>query len=280
MIIISVIFILAMSLSGMAISTRMQFNKSDDRNKATDLAEMGITYYQTVVNKFISSANAAANELVKNNNGNFDTYFRTELERRLTSQPTINNTVENSNNYKIQYDNLVLSSGEFMINFVSTGSTGNNSISLTGTILIQKSSAIPSKVGQTTPSPSSYQLAVNAPIILEAKNKIAQYNASTYFSETIHIQGNRSLIVKGDAFFSKELTFQGSANITINGDAIFLKPIIFPNGTPYTFCVYGNTYKVDGNDKLVAYPITQNKCSKPPTQNWDIDTSSGTNVQY
>jgi hypothetical protein len=270
---------LAMSLSGMAISTRMQFNKSDDRNKATDLAEMGITHYQTVVNKFVSLANVAANDQVKRYNGNFDTYFNTELESRLTSQRTINYTVENLNKYTIQYNNLTLSSGKFIINFVSTGTTEKDTVSITGTISIQKSSAAPSKVGQTKPSSSSYQQVVNTPIYLEAKNKIAQYNASAYFYETIHIQGNRSLIVKGDAFFSKALTFQGSANITINGDAIFQIPIIFPNGTPYTFCVYGNTYKVE-NGKLIDYPIPQNKCSKPLTQNWNIDTSSGTNVQY
>jgi hypothetical protein len=292
MIIISVIFILAMSLSGMAVSTRMQFNKSDNRNTATDLAEMGITYYQSVVNKMVVTANTVANQKVTDYLKTyssatetqiiqkFNEYFESDLRTRLSAQPVLKNTVENENKFEIDYADLALVSGLFKVTFTSKGFTEKETVNITGTITIQKSTSVSNRVGETKPFPSSYSLTENKLIELQAKNKIASYNTSTYFMQPIHIQGNRSLIVKGDAFFSQDLTFQGSANITINGDAIFLKAIIFPNGNPYTFCVYGNTYLVDAKDKLINYPIPQNKCSKPASRDWSIDMDGGTTVQY
>jgi hypothetical protein len=292
MIIISVIFILAMSLSGMAVSTRMQFNKSDNRNTATDLAEMGITYYQSVVNKLVTSANTVANQKVidylkTNPNATdsqitqkFNESFESDLRTRLIAQPVLKNTVENENKFEIDYANLALVSGLFTVTFTSKGLTEKETVNITGTITIQKSTSKPTRVGETKPLPSNYSLTENNIIELQGKNKIASYNTSTYFKQPIHIQGNRSLIIKGDAFFSQELTFQGSANITINGDAIFQKAIIFPNGTPYSFCVYGNTYLIDANNKLTNYTITQNKCSKPSSRDWSIDMDGGTTVQY
>ncbi|HJV17608.1 MAG TPA: hypothetical protein VJ546_09545 [Bacillales bacterium] len=292
MIIISVIFILAMSLSGMAVSTRMQFNKSDNRNTATDLAEMGITYYQSVVNKLVTSSNTVANQKVTDYlktypsateaqiTQKFNESFENDLRTRLSVQPILKNTVENENKFEINYANLALVSGLFTVTFTSKGFAEKETVIITGTITIQKSTSQSTRVGQTKPLPSSYLTTENNVIELQGKNKIANYNTSTYFMQPIHIQGNRSLIIKGDAFFSQELTFQGSANITINGDAIFQKAIIFPNGNPYSFCVYGNTYLVDANDKLINYPITQNKCSKPPSRDWSIDMDGGTTVQY
>jgi hypothetical protein len=288
MIIITVIFIFAMSLSGMAISTRMQFNKTDNRNKATDLAEMGVTYYQSILTKFVSSANVTANQKTtdyintqKPDDAHitqfFNDSFTAELTSKLSSQP-IQNTVENGNYFEVAFTRLDTFSDKFIVNFTSKGTTQNEPVTITGAITIRKS-AQTTRNGEPKPSPSAFAYTEMNPINLQSKIKVASYNTSTYFSQSVQIQGKRFLTVKGDAYFLQELNFQGAANITINGDAIFEKAIVFPNGTPYTFCVYGNTYLVDSN-KLKSYPIPQNTCSNPTSREWSIDLATGTKIQY
>lgn len=294
MIIITVIFILALSLSGMTLSTRLQFNKTDEHNKATKLAEMGITYYQSIVNKFVSSANNVANQTMtdyingfnKNNQPtdeqiteSYNNSFKTALNNSLSSQPALTNQVEGSNQFEVDFKSLIQQSNKLLVNFTSKGSTGKDDVILTGTITIQSSNIQADQSGKPKPSPSAYSYIENNAV---SGSKIPPYNTSTYFSQSVQLQGRHPLIINGNAYFSQDFSLQGATYITVYGDAIFEKGIIFQpgNGQPATICIYGNTYEVDSHNNLQDFPIPQNTCSQPQGRDWSIDMGSGINVQY
>ncbi|WML47369.1 hypothetical protein RCG23_18160 [Neobacillus sp. PS3-34] len=277
---ITIILIFGMSLSGMVLSSRYQFNKTDNRNKATDLAEMGITYYKAVTNRIVAAANTTAS--LNSTSTTYDSNFKSALKAYTEMKTGYIKlmTVESDKTYKINFMNIDESNpNKLVVNFNSFGNAGKETVNLTGSITIQKLSG-KLRIGQTKPVQSSYSIVETNLIDLWAQNKSATYNSSTYFTNYIHIQGNRTLLVNGDAYFVSEVSYQGAADIIIKGDAIFEKAMIIPNGKAYKLCITGDTYLVDSQGKLIDYVIPQNRCAKTASNSWGIDNNSGIKVQY
>ncbi len=279
MIIISITMIFALSLSGLTLSTRAQLNKTDKLTKATDLAEMGITYYQGVITEHIAEANSEAAK----EPSLYDTRFYNTLFSRLNvSYPVVEvDTIKNT--FKINFKHLEKKSNLITVTFESMGQSDTETSKVTGYFTIRKSTNT-NKEGEPIPSPSFFSKVETNPVnhvnSKSNKSKIITYSSSTYFKEPVIIEGNRDLSVNGDAYFSK-LTLQGAASITIVGDAIFEREIDItqdPNSKSYSICVYGNTYKLDSTKtKLITYTLPKNSCAK---NEWVFDPNSGTNVMY
>ncbi|WP_043934222.1 hypothetical protein [Bacillus sp. EB01] len=293
MIIATLTMIFALSLSGLALSTRAQLNKTDNINKATDLAEMGVTYYQKVVEKHVNTAKStAATKTQQNFSGKtptqqqrddyLDQIFKSELTTLLQTNNAQVNVDTPNNNFQITFKSLTPNPeklNELIIKFESMGETNNEKLPLTGFFTIKKSTT-KSRVGELTPVPSHYKIIENYPVeLLNKPPKFKTNNNSTYFKGKVTIQGNRILTVNGEAYF-KDLELQGSAAIQINGDAIFEKEITVI-GNAYKICITGKTYLLDSTKaKLISYPIPRNTCAKPDTSEWFFNPNEGIKVTY
>jgi Tfp pilus assembly protein PilX len=310
LVIITITFTLALSLSGMALSARKQFNKTDETNKATDIAEMGVAHYEAwLVNAVIqanSNAESRADNTIKNNDGNkknhpngkvkkcnknpirctaeYDEYFLENLKLRIG---TLNNSllriVEGSNLYEVKEITIseIQADETIAVKFKSYGQTENEKKILESTITIKKNSE--SLEGEAKPEKSSYQVVHSTPIDLKGSDKHLAFDSSTYFEKKIEIQGNRTIKVNGNAFFNDQVIFSGTADILVFGDAIFRFQPEF-NGNAYSFCVYGNIYIMDNQGMLVEYtnfPSGKNKsCPRPKDDEWYINPDNGVKVEY
>ncbi|RDU35038.1 hypothetical protein DRW41_19855 [Neobacillus piezotolerans] len=278
LIIITITMIFALSLSGLTLSTRAQLNKTDKINKATDLAEMGVTFYQGILTKHIAAANAEAAK----EQSLFDTKFYNMLLGKLNvSLPAVE--VDSSNNtFKINFKSMDKQSNSLIVTFESVGQSDTEISKVTGHFTIQKN-ATTNKEGQPKPSSSYYSKVETNPVNHDTsktyKAKTLTYPSSTYFNKPVIIEGSRNLTVNGDTYFTN-LSLQGAASITIVGDAIFENDIAL-TGNAYSICVYGNSYKLDSTKtKLIAYPLPNNSCAKPANNEWIFDPNSGTKVKY
>ncbi|MFK9091285.1 hypothetical protein [Bacillus salipaludis] len=279
LIIISVTMIAVLTLSSAALTTRAQLNKTDTRNKMIDIAEMGITYYQPVVTRYITSAKASARDkLAKSTAKTFDEYFYGDLLALLQTSVLPVEVDTATNKFEITFKTIDKSvANKMIINFESKGMSGSQSATINGFFTIDKISGV-SNAGQQNPAKTSYAINESRSLYLSPPSKLTPYNASTYFSSFIQIQGNHTLKIDGNAYFT-DLKLAGSAKLNITGDAIFGKDIfIQDNGV--RICITGKTYKIDANNNLVDYPIAKNTCSKPSTSDWFFDANKGIKVKY
>lgn len=310
LVIITITFTLALSLSGMALSARKQFNKTDEINKATDIAEMGVAHYEAWLANAVSRANiyaeSQANTVIKNNNGNkkphplgkvktckkniirctveYDEYFLKDLKLRIDAlNNSLLRTVEGDNVYEVKDITIsdIKADDTIAVNFKSYGKTKTETKVLESMITIEKNGE--SLVGETKPLPNDYKIVNSTAINLKGQDKHLTFDQSTYFEKKIEIQGNRAIKVNGNAYFKEKVLFSGTADILVFGDAIFAVPPEF-NGNAYLFCIYGNIYKIDENNKLIEYtdfPSGQNKsCPRPNDDQWYINPDEGIDVKY
>ncbi|MDP4084544.1 MAG: hypothetical protein Q8934_07990 [Bacillota bacterium] len=281
-----------MSLSTMALSTRLQFNKTDEHNNATDLAEMGVTYYQTEVNSLIPQATSNAQK----NSTNFCTELTNLSNQKLSSQTSIK-SVDGTNSYQIIAPSITCTDPtKVTLTFSSKGITANDSVTLKGTFTISGSSGS-SRVGQTLPSTSSFSTQAGDVSINGNRNFLC--STSTYFKSftsngkvkltvnsdayfgSLTMNGNSSVLVKGNAYFNYLIMNGTPGYIEVDGDAIFINPPIKQNTS---ICIKGNIYKVDSaTHMLVNYTnytnYFTNICSSSITT-WQLNPDSGINVQY
>ncbi|MGG3560461.1 prepilin-type N-terminal cleavage/methylation domain-containing protein [Neobacillus rhizosphaerae] len=288
MIVMTVVMILGLALSGAALNARTQVKKTDFHNKATDLAEMGITYYQPIVTNLVTTAKATATakKAIATNTKSYDYYFHEALLTSLRNSIAPVEVDTTNNKFEITFKtidppNSDAVSNKIIINFESKGTASGEPATVNGFFTIDKISQS-NKVGQPKPAPSSYTTNETQQVLLlnssKDKNKDKPYEYSTYFSNDIVIEGKRSVTVKGDAYITK-LTLQGSARINIYGDAIFANTIV-NIGEAYGVCITGKTYKLDSNFKLVDYPIAKNTCYTPAVSEWLFNADKGTKVKY
>jgi Tfp pilus assembly protein PilX len=310
LVIITITFTLALSMSGMALSARKQFNKTDETNKATDIAEMGVAHYEAWLANAVTQANAyaetKADETIKNNNGKkkdhplgkvknckkntirctveYDEHFLQDLKSRISAlNNSLIRTVEGNNSYEVK--DIIISEIQaddtIIVKFKSNGKTKYETKILESIITIDKNAE--SLVGEAKPLPSDYGLINSTAIDLKGQDKHLTFEKSTYFEKKIEIQGNRIIKVLGNAFFKDKVIFSGTADIFVFGDAIFTVPPEF-NGNAYSFCVYGNIYTIDNHGKLEEYtnfPSGKNKsCPRPEDDEWYINPDEGVEVQY
>ncbi|WNF21894.1 hypothetical protein [Mesobacillus jeotgali] len=310
LVIITITFTMALSMSGMALSARKQFNKTDEMNKATDLAEMGVAHYEAWLANAVSQANtyaeSQADTVIKNNGGSkkphsqgkvktckkntirctaeYDEYFLKDLKIRIGSlNNSILRTVEGVNLYEVRDITIseIQADDTIVVKFKSHGRTGDENKVLESTITIEKNGE--SLVGEPKPEPTPADIVNTTAINLKGQDKHLTFDSSTYFEKSIEVRGNRTINVNGNAFFKDRIIFSGTADIFVFGDAIFTVSPEF-NGNAYSFCIYGNVYKIDNQGNLTEYadfPSGKNKsCPRPADDEWYINPDDGIQVQY
>lgn len=298
LIIITLSMILGLALSGAVLTTNKQVNKTDNLNKATDLAEMGITYYQTAINSLISDTQAA----IKVNNNDFCTEFiKQETLKTSLGLYSPKEIDASKNKYKIDKVAPIQCSnvGQFKFTFTSTGTTASGETKqLQGTIAISQiriGKDMPDYLSFTDPGinklnysitfPSTqYPLGVKFPSGLTiVGSNILTIVKSAYFS-SLEINGSSQVIVQETAIINKITSVNGNTNLKIYGDAIFLSetPRIDQIAGKADICIYGNIYTVKDN-KLVDYPdfstYFRNSC-KNTNSSWTVNPESGVTVTY
>ncbi|MEH7156907.1 hypothetical protein [Neobacillus drentensis] len=300
-IIITITMILGLALSSAALSTRKQFDKTDNRNRATDLAEMGITYYQAAINNLI----ATTQTVTKVNNTNFCSEFLSQ-EGKNTTLYSSKLVDTNGDQYKIDKTTAIACSntGSFKFNFTSTGTTKSGEVKqLQGTIAISQV-----RIGKNLPNylnftNSGINKQVNYSIEFSATvypngvsftpgltivgGNILTVGKSAYF-ESMEINGGSQVIVKEDAIIKQIKSVNGNTNLKIYGDAIFLSPTprIDQISGQADICIYGNIYTVqtiDGKQVLVDYnnfsTYFRNSCQNS-NSSWTVNPESGVTVTY
>ncbi|MGA9228424.1 MAG: hypothetical protein WB217_18885 [Mesobacillus sp.] len=295
LLIITISFIFALSMSGMALSARKQFNKTDEVNKATDLAEMGVAHYEAVLAQIVKSSNteaknkvAAAFEEASKKSGiiipDYDEIFYAALVKAVASNNYLVMTIEGSNRYDVSSPSVTkMSDDNISISFKTKGITASEKKILNSTILVVKNEG-DSLVEESIPTKDQYLDYVDYAIDLKGNgsDKDEYFPNSTYFAKDIQIRGNRIIAVHGNAFFNDQITFNGGADIIVFGNAIFRYEFKKPNNA-YTFCVTGNTYLIKDNT-LIPYTLfpetTGVSCPKSNDTPWSIDTDNGIEVKY
>ncbi|WP_423407553.1 hypothetical protein AABM38_17575 [Heyndrickxia sp. MSNUG] len=295
LLIITITFVFALSMSGMALSARKQFNKTDEVNKATDLAEMGVAHYEAILTQIVNSSNKEAKKKVEDafeeaskKSGNiipdYDEIFYSALVKGVLNNSYLAMTVEGSNSYDVTSPSVKkISDDNISISFKTKGITAGEKKILESTILIVKNGG-DSLVGESIPTKDRYMNYVAYSIDLKGNgsDKDEYFPNSTYFAKDIQIRGNRIIAVLGNAFFNDNITFNGGADIIVFGDAVFRHEFNKPNNA-YTFCVTGNTYLIK-NDTLIPYTsfpgTTGVSCPKANDNPWSIDLNNGIEVKY
>ncbi|WP_160722007.1 hypothetical protein [Bacillus sp. USDA818B3_A] len=296
LLIITLSMILGLALSGAVLTTNKQVYKSDNINKATDLAEMGITYYQTAINTLINDTQAA----IKVNNKDFCTEFLNQetLKTSLYSSKPIDST---NNKYKIDKVAPIQCSnvGQFKFKFISTGTTSSGETKqLQGTISISQiriGKDMPDYLAFTDPGINKLNYSITFPStqyplgvkftsgLTIVGNNILTVVKSAYFN-TLEINGGSQVIVQETAIINKITSVNGNTNLKIYGDAIFLSdtPRIDKIAGQADICIYGNIYTVKDN-KLVDYPdfstYFKNSCQNT-NSSWTVNPESGVTVTY
>lgn len=294
LLIITIIFTFALSLSGMAISARKQFNKTEEINRATDLAEMGVAHYEALLTKLVKNANDEARQKVQSaveaasENPNYpipsyDYEFNAALSRDVTNNDLLAIAVDELNSYEISNPLISRQTEKILITFKSEGKTDNEEKMLNGTLTIDKNKI--SRSGELVPDQDAFDFMESDDFEIKGGKQIETYPASTYFNSTLTLKGNTTLIIKGDTFFNSDVTLKGGDTIFVYGDAIFNKsssPII--KGNKSKICILGTPYRIE-DQKLVEYTSFDggdtDSCPPPIGDHaWSIDPHNGIDVTY
>lgn len=283
--------VLGIALGGATLNARKQFNVTEKANKATDLAEMGITYYLNVNNSLIGPAEARSNLT------NFYTEFTSRLKASSIYQPQ---RVDDNNSYQILFDSSRTTSlTQFLLNpdvinigFKSIGTSGSNSpVTLEGSFKLTKN-----RVGEPAPllslfingvlntAYSSTNLINYGVVDITQKEDYTLDNLALFDSLTLKGDGNErySFTINNDTIFLNTISMNGHTKLTINGDAIFFNIEPIDKLTKKAdICITGNTYTVS-NGKLVDLDISAfNACADTNSQNeWSINPNGGITVIY
>lgn len=131
MVIITLTVLFTLGLSGMAMNTSLQINKTEKINKATDLAEMGITYYKQKVDSIIVAAFSGKPITNQTELNTLMTQIKNDINKIQTDHPKIN--VSGSEiSYEIKQLAVDISNpSSILVNFktVGTSDTENRELS-------------------------------------------------------------------------------------------------------------------------------------------------------
>lgn len=297
LLIITITFVFALSMSGMALSARKQFNKTDEVNKATDLAEMGVAHFEAVVSRQVAAANTEATAQVDAaleaslkwpNKGytipDYDEVFFTFLKSEILNNNYPNINIEGKNSYKISFPTIIkLEDHKIAVSFKSEGKTKDEAALLKTTIFVEKINDESKKV-DSVPNKDTFKIIELDPFEIKGGKESEIYAGSTFFTKSVALRGNTNLKVDGDAFFNSDLTLKGGDKIYVMGDAFFTTPLNkhLVNGNS-SICVLGNTYFVENNkvtDYTDFYGGDTSKCPAPIDKIWSIDPINGIEVKY
>ncbi|MBT2636343.1 hypothetical protein [Bacillus sp. ISL-39] len=293
LLIITITFTFALSLSGMALSARKQFNKTDEINRATDLAEMGVAHYEALLTRIVENANAEAGQAVQNaldllsENPNYpvpdyDQEFNAALAREVNKNAYLPLDVNEDNSYQISNPVINRQASYILITFDSKGKTVKEEMVLKGKLTIKKSTG--SRAGESVPEKTTYVNIELEDFELKGGKQEETYSGNTFFNKTVTLRGNTGLFIKGDTFFNSHVILKGGDTIIVHGDAIFNEPLSPDTNGNSSVCVLGTPYRIE-NQKLVEYTPFDggdiDSCPQAVLNNeWSIDPDNGMEVTY
>lgn len=294
LLIITITFTFALSLSGMALSARKQFNKTDEINRATDLAEMGVAHYEALLTRIVKNANAEAEQTVQNaldllsKNPNlkvpdYDDVFNKVLSDEVGKNAYLPMAVDEANSYEISNPVISRHSGKITLTFESKGLTANEEKELQGTLTIIKNKD--SLDGELATDEEEYDYVVWDDFDFHGGKKHTEtFPGSTFFKKSVTLRGTSSLIIRGDAFFHSSVTLRGGDTIIVYGDAIFAEDLDEIKAAKAKVCILGTPYKIV-NQKIEEYTPFDggdtDSCPKSILDNeWSIDPDNGMEVKY
>lgn len=294
LLIITITFTFALSLSAMALSARKQFNKTDENNRATDLAEMGVAHYEALLTKLVKNANEEAKQKVQSavetasDNPNYpipdyDDEFNVALFRDVTNNALLAVDVDEVSYYEISNPLISKQAERILITFTSAGKTDGEEKILNGKLTINKNKI--SRAGEFVPNPGAFDSMESDDFEIKGGKQVETYPASIFFNRTVTLKGNTTLIIKGDTFFNSDVTLKGGDTIFIFGNAFFNKPLSpIIKGEKSKICILGTPYLIE-NNKLVEYTSFDggdtDSCPQPVGDHaWFIDPDNGIDVRY
>jgi hypothetical protein len=293
LLIITITFTFALSLSGMALSARKQFNKTDEINRATDLAEMGVAHYEALLTRIVENANAEAEQAVQkalhllSENPNlkvpdYDDVFNKVLSDEVVKNAYLPLAVDEVNSYEISNPVISRHNGKITLTFDSKGLTANEEKELQGTLtIIKNKDALDDEL---TINEDDYDYIELYDFDLKGGKQKETYPGSTFFKKTVTLRGNTALIIRGDAFFNSSVTLKGGDTIIVYGDAIFAEELEDIKPDKAKICILGTPYRIV-NQNIVEYPSFDggdtDSCPQPILDNeWSIDPDNGMEVTY
>jgi hypothetical protein len=314
-IIITVIMVLGVALAGVTLNANKQFNVTEKKSKATDIAEMGITHYQTlIVNDIIPRAeentttkllelnlvgnvgNLSTFDTIKvNYNENFCNEFKTLFSQSGSGRFI---SVEGDNEYKIQPLDAVCNetNNTIIVTVVSIGKSSNSdTVPLKGTFIITQGlnninvndTYKPDPVIQPENDIEFDETKGNNNNIISGITNLVDsvikgtgsltLTASAKI-ENLILKGTSSVFVRGDAVFNKlSASGDSKARLLVLGDVFLKDPLGTTNGHSFDVCILGDVYY---NNKIQPLPsdyALNNVCKKGP---WSIDQTNGISIDY
>ena len=289
MVVMTLVIVFGLALSAMALTANKQFHKTDHLNRATDLAEMGATYYKTAINSLIPSAVAAAST----NKTTFCQQLKSLHDKQVGIYDT--KTVEDSNTYQISspaFPPCIGNPNVILLNFISTGKTGTEEKAIIGHLKISK------RIASVRPDNSTYEkyeddklnkdLSLTGPVNFTANNfkinggRSLKIEKNAYFT-SLTLDGNAEVLIGGNAVFQQITSMNGNTLLMVEGDAFFQDtPIIEKFVGHPSICIKGNIYKVD-NSQIREYTDFSNNFTNTcvnSNADWYIDAENGLSVDY
>lgn len=304
LLIVTLISVFSLVIMSSTVNSRTHINTTEQFNVATDVAEMGITHYDALLNSFFNNAyelSDAQTKIYENSKIQDTDKNNKKIERKPTPEEIINYfndrfcekllldgnpeveeeytkifSVDNID-YKIKVTEApnvgeCKSSNSLLFVFSSEVKVKSKSVALTGEITVNKDSN-----GLSTgenPIPTTNTESVTRSI----RSSNVTYSNSVIFEKDVTIIGNGKIDIGGNAFFKDKLVINGSkATINIAGDAYFFqlnknKTRELEDFKKHRFCIGGNAYILDGAN-FVPFDIP-NSCSKSAKGKWNLDKNT------
>jgi hypothetical protein len=288
---IFVVFIFGLSLASMSLSARLQINNTEKQNVATDLAEMGISYFNQRIDQVVLTANETVKQLtltkLNNNELNlagveafYSKEFCVEVEKNILIEKSKISPVQidEKRSFEISFKtdpNVQIdcqrASNELQVKFSSKGTDDTHTKTLEGVKYIVKSlvqiddgngdSRLP--VSSLEPPDANTYIS----IFIDDKNDFKNDNDSRIVNHNarvineFHLSGKEELYLNKNVIFNGPFKLSGQSTVTINGDAYFHEEIdVKGNGD---ICIKGFPWLIkDGT--ITYYHIPGNTCSPPP----------------
>ncbi|MEH7391940.1 hypothetical protein, partial [Bacillus sp. JJ1474] len=301
LLIITLISVFSLVIMSSTVNSRIHINNTEKINVSTDIAEMGITHYDTLFTNSLHNAYNVSENLTKlyEDSKIYETINNKKTERKPTQEEIIkyfndrfcenllegNPIVKEVYSGKFSVENYEYnikvseapsvgecqSNNSLLIVFTSEVKSDSKTTILTGEITVNKDS-IGQSIGENS-IPKNTMVVTNS-----IKGKSLTYSDSVIFEKAVTLIGNGKIDIGGTAFFKDKLVILGSkAIINIDGDAYFFqlnknKNKELEDFKKHKFCIRGNAYIIDGSN-FIPFEIP-NPCSNSPLGKWNVDNKT------
>ncbi|OCA91269.1 hypothetical protein A8F94_05255 [Bacillus sp. FJAT-27225] len=257
------------------MNSRVQINKVDDINNATDLAEMGVTYTTKLLNSNISKiANDARIELIKEAPTKFGTnvgpsllgiinYYNSLLENNIKeffNNDAFTNKVlvdSSGSNFIVSSFNATITDTTNMVTFNSLGDNNKEQKKVSASIPLQRS---PESTISTPSIPAGSEMVIkngngnNGSDTLNPTCKEGIDNKAPVICNEVNVtgqllmQGNRQLVILDHTNLGGALDMGGTTDLFIGGDATIGQLKLNGNVSIFVFGDLLLKKKIESND--------------------------------